>query len=768
MSSDSSFNHSSDSHLNESDLSVLRAIIGFWFPNKSFQDFWFSSEYDSHIKVRYTAIWKKVCILSVDSMIGIVGDIKASTDAKDIYLAIIICLDQFTRNLIRTEDRSLYAETDTKCIEFVKRMSVRYPLDSFGINQRIFVLLPYRHQRKTSLLDFVMMEIRKMENEIASIASDAKDGHITTNIVNRFKLATIKDYSKVTDTIVHYKNDVGDTKDSRGFCSTHLMKNDDIYTICSGIKMIDDSDDMKSAVFAEVRKALDHVLDDKCLKDYSFNPVDLNSDIVRKTPVYIATRDFLTKNSIVNVCVSLSGGVDSMVISYILHHLKLDGFVKNFCAVHVDYGNRNVSRDEAYSVEAWCEYIGIPLITRRIEHIKRHDATILTTDAIDRSVYEAETKNIRFNLYREAMKLYGVTSVILGHHRDDLTENVLMNVLRGGDIHNLFTMKEHQILDGVPISRPLLVLPKSDIYKVAHKFEVPYLKDTTSEECFRGIVRKTILPALESIDPSVRIKINSIGESSDQWNGVINSQIIAPVIESVTDFKYGFSFPYNDSYSKMNFVAWQKLLTEIFHRRGYHMISNKNLHIFMSWTVARCSGFSRLSNDLMVFLHENTHNGANMRELVFVKAGVSSRHQSLMKTPSGADIPLEIKTELPTSPATIQFNGWSINIEPIDEAEIKRCDNIGKGHLDLKSAMNGEFHFFYRTCKHPNSHSVGTDTCSIANINYCIGHKSSDNKSFFKNFMMARYIPNVHLGIPCASCKKAKDVITYKITYRYV
>ena len=213
-------------------------------------------------------------------------------------------------------------------------------------------------------------------------------------------------------------------------------------------------------------------------------------------------------------------------------------------------------------VSNWCSYLNIPFITRQIEHIKRYSE-------IDRELYESETKNIRFNLYRHAMKLYNVTAIMLGHHRDDLSENVLMNVFRGGNILDLFTMKPYQIIDNVPISRPLLNLPKSSIYKFAHRYEIPYLKDTTPENCVRGILRKIIIPALQTLDPHVLPKINTIGISSDQWNLVINKQVIDPIIESTKVFKYGFIIPFKMSYIDMNMVAWQKVLSNIFHLERY-------------------------------------------------------------------------------------------------------------------------------------------------------------------------------------------------------
>ncbi|VBB18690.1 putative tRNA(Ile)lysidine synthase [Yasminevirus sp. GU-2018] len=755
----------------------LDRIHRFWFPptDDEFKDYWFSSEHDSYIKANFYKTWSHLSSLTSDDLIKIVDETPESHDKKQMFLGIVVCLDQFTRNLIRTDDRSLYAKTDDLCMSFVQRSIIWsrfksdiksdvetdikseassdfghhsvFPITDFNIRTRIFVLLPYRHQRKTPLLDFVMLEIQHMDSEIKDMQSKGVATRTPENILNRFKLATIKDYSKVTDTIIHYTNT--DLKNDQ----THLLPTS------AGVS----ADDTK-----KIRKMLSHVLDDVCLA-YSLLPVKRYNERVKMTSLYIETLSFVHRHSIKNVCISLSGGVDSMALSYILCHLRADAHITKLCAVHLDYGNRQVSRDEAVTVEAWCAFMGIPLITRRIEHIKRHDTTILT-DLVDRNIYETETKNMRFNLYKQAMKLYGVTSVMLGHHNDDLSENVLMNVLRGGDILNLFTMKEHQVIDGVPISRPMLKLQKSKIYDVAHAHEVPYVKDTTPGDCFRGTVRKTVLPALEKIDPAVRLKINTIGNSSDQWNNVVNASVIHPVVASAKKFKFGIMFEFIDSYKKMTLIAWQKVLSEIFHSKGVRMITNRNLMLFMKW-IDNHPGFIRFSNDHMGAIYTETHpTKQGTSYMIFVRNGIASHNQELDVDKSGRIIPIRSICDSIHNLTEIVFNGWTIRKEYVTTLTggyndvVKRRDF--ERQLELTELMDGKFSYLYRTCEH-KKHSARDDSPTVANITYSMGAKESDNKRFFKGHALKRYTPFVHFGVQCTQCRSENKCIVYRITYSY-
>lgn len=696
---------------------ALMSVLKFWFPNKEFQEFWFSQSVDARIRIEYFDLWKYLKELTVEELNTL---ITGSITPVKTYLAIVICLDQFTRNLNRTSDRSQYEKTDTLCFELIKKMHDTFKTDDFPINERIFILLPFRHQRKTHLLDHVMYKIQVMETEVRdrlNTVADVTDEElkIMNNIVRRFKIATIKDYSKVTDTIKHYVNDV--------LHETHLLENPAL---------------------------LQEALDDTCIK-YGFDPIAKYDASLSNTDLYKEVKKFVVDNKISNVCISLSGGVDSMALSYILVHLHAQGTVRSLCAVHVDYGNREVSRTEAMCVESWCKYFNIPLITRRIEHIKRDGATILT-DAVDRALYEQETKNIRFNLYREAMRLYGSQSVMLGHHSDDLAENVLMNLLRGGDILNLFTMKQHQTIDGVPISRPMLGVSKDDIYSIAHIYRIPYLKDTTPEDCMRGKVRKTVFPALESVDSEIRKKINSSGMNSEGWKNVVEVMIIQPIISSVRRYKFGIVLPYNESYDKLNFTAWQKVLADMFHGNGVRMISNNNLKTFINW-LSRKNGFMRLSNGYMASF--NTEN--NKTCLVFVVMGMATQIQEI----SSID---PIKFVIPDSGVLCcTANGWTIDITRVECVDV--VDNDFSDKISTENLLNGMFSFCYKTCEHSKC-CAKDDTDTNGNITYALGPKESSNKRFFRGNAMAKYIPMIHLGYPCTDCKP-KPVV-YKIKYSYL
>lgn len=579
-------------------------VLDFWFPDESFQDFWFSNTTDHYIRLTFGNLLKD----------AEEGKLNHWMDKPESKLALIIVFDQFSRNIYRKED---FRKNDTECFKIAMELIVSGSVDTYPINRRIFVYLPLRHQHKTPYLDLVMSHVDKwMQSGITSNEE---------NILRRFRNATLRDYGKVTDTI----------------------------------KIIEDETELFSNI--------GYVLDDKCL-EYSEIGTGLQSvksshvhSAIVNTSTYKTTKEFIHSNFGENavICISLSGGVDSMWISLILKAMEKEECLSKVVSVHVDYANRKESNDEANFVINWSRFLGIPICYRRIEHMRRKDK------GIDTKLYESETKKIRFGLYKYVMNKYGVTGVILGHHGDDTDENVMMNILRGNDIHKLNGMKSIQNIDGVNICRPLLPHPKSDIYECAHRFQVPYLKDTTSEECYRGFVRKTLLPAIRIQDPVATHNIKLAGQRSDEWGSVIDKLILSPMINSVVHYKHGLTMPYNSGHSGLPKVFWSSYFSTIFHSRGCRMCSSSNLDTFMTWFNRSCNGMCRMSNGFMCCKHND--------ELIFI-------NYDLIDKVNKNDYTINIGD-------AFEINDWKITVSNANNDD--RCSQVT--HVDV---LNGHYCFY--------------------------------------------------------------------------
>jgi tRNA(Ile)-lysidine synthetase-like protein len=184
----------------------------------------------------------------------------------------------------------------------------------------------------------------------------------------------------------------------------------------------------------------------------------------------------------VNV-LSLSGGVDSMVCSKICGPFR--------CAVFINYMNRpNSIEDEEFVIE-WCRKINLNLYIRRIDEIKRKDCMTFGL----REVYETYTKNVRFACYKK-IRLDENESIVMGHNKDDVIENIFTNIAKKQSYENLHGMNTTSIVGGIKFHRPMMHLRKDDIYDIADKLDIQHLSCSTPIWSQRGKIRNTVLPAI--------------------------------------------------------------------------------------------------------------------------------------------------------------------------------------------------------------------------------------------------------------------------------
>lgn len=611
----------------------IDSILSFWFPSTEYQEFWFDGSVDGIIRDDFYDL-----LLQAET--GHLEDWKKSPNGK---LALIILIDQFSRNIYRNSN---FRKNDHLILPFVLQMIENDDDMTYPFYQRIFIWLPLRHTHQTKYLNTVLERLNS-----CMIKGDS--------LMERFKMATLRDFTKAIDTIQIFSN----------YC--------DEYSIpCYEEGIIDKDCEMYRDV--QSRESL----------------LELNTK-VEKYPIYKTILTWINDTNYKNICVSLSGGVDSMVLLWIFLQLQLRGIISTLIAVHVDYGNRDVSMREADFVKRWCEFLHIPLLMRRIDHMRRHDN-------IDRMFYESETKNIRFALYRYAIDNYHIEATCLGHHNDDLAENIIMNCLKGSDILDLNGMDTVSIQHNVNICRPMLANQKNDIYNVSRMFGIPYMCDTTPENCFRGVLRNKIISSIREFDEGMLKNIVSIGKQSNEWKQVVHMNIINPIIRSIKKYKLGFSIeiPHNE----FPFSFWMTIFIKMFHSQEIKMMSHKNVRQFMTWNKKR-NGKIQLSNGYDVQFYNDKlyfYNRSDFRKI--------------------NNTVIEIKNDN----NEINIIGWKIIITKVNNLKL-----INK--ITLEEILNG--HFVYTE---PINDSVKITTV--------LEKRDSTRKLFTRLQGVCKYIPKVTGG----------------------
>ena len=181
-------------------------------------------------------------------------------------------------------------------------------------------------------------------------------------------------------------------------------------------------------------------------------------------------------------------------------------------------------------------------------------------------------------MYQSVIASSKCTGVFVGHHKDDIIENIFTNSMKGGNLMDLEVTKKINCIHCVNIFRPLLDFNKEPIYKLAHTYNIPYFLDTTPKWSRRGKMRNEIFPLFDSVfSQSWRVKLKDLGNQSNEWGNFINNYIIEPWFNTVEIGTYGFIMEFKD-YPK---IIYTNVILKVMHHMHKHMLKNGSIDKIM-------------------------------------------------------------------------------------------------------------------------------------------------------------------------------------------
>lgn len=207
----------------------------------------------------------------------------------------------------------------------------------------------------------------------------------------------------------------------------------------------------------------------------------------RKVRRYIEKRQLLDDDA--KVLVALSGGADSVALLRILTRL---GY--HCTAAHCNFHLRGEEslRDEKFA-RALCSGLGIGLTVAQFD-----TATYAKEKKIS---IEMAARELRYSFFEETAVAEGATAIAVAHHRDDVAETILLNLIRGTGIRGLHGI---QPKNG-NIIRPMLCLDRAEITAYLESIGQEYVTDSSNlaTDYTRNKIRLEILPLLRTINPSI-------------------------------------------------------------------------------------------------------------------------------------------------------------------------------------------------------------------------------------------------------------------------
>lgn len=203
--------------------------------------------------------------------------------------------------------------------------------------------------------------------------------------------------------------------------------------------------------------------------------------------------NFVKKNNLFNnsdyLLIAASGGVDSMVLCYLMHYAKIP-----FAIAHCNYKLRPQSADldEALVAQTANNY-QVPFYS------KQFNTQLLA--AQQHSSIQLLARNLRYEFFNDLIKKHYFTYVATAHHKNDVMETMLYNLCKGTGLAGLHGIK----VKNKQIIRPLLFATRQQIQTFADKNNISFRQDESNfeDKYARNKIRLQVVPPLQQINPAV-------------------------------------------------------------------------------------------------------------------------------------------------------------------------------------------------------------------------------------------------------------------------
>jgi tRNA(Ile)-lysidine synthase len=217
--------------------------------------------------------------------------------------------------------------------------------------------------------------------------------------------------------------------------------------------------------------------------------------------------NFIAENKLIrhgeNVLLTVSGGIDSMVMANLFLHLPYKTGI-----AHCNFSLRGEESDgDENLVRAFAEKNGIPFFSVRFDtknYAKDNGISV-----------QMSARELRYSWFEEIRKSNNYDFIAVAHNLNDKIETLLINLTRGTGLTGLSGIK--------PVSdriiRPLLFATRESIASYCMEHAIAYREDKSNADTkyIRNKIRHLVIPVLKEINPSIE---NTLSETAERFAGI--------------------------------------------------------------------------------------------------------------------------------------------------------------------------------------------------------------------------------------------------------
>lgn len=276
------------------------------------------------------------------------------------------------------------------------------------------------------------------------------------------------------------------------------------------------------------------------------------------------------------VLVTVSGGLDSMVLLVLCQRLKLDVSV-----AHCNFHLRGEESDgDAAFVSDYC-------VTHQITYYQKgFDITAYAKNV--KTSTQIAARELRYAWFQELAAAEGFDYILTAHHLNDDLETFLINLSRGTGLKGLTGIPE---ING-KIVRPLLKFSRKRIHDYAVEEGLQWREDSSNstDNYLRNHLRHHAIPNLQDAQPNILrglLHTQHHLQQSDALLNVYTQELRERFVKNLSDGSFSIDLKLLKEHSEpravlyqllsvYNFTAWSDIYDLINAQPGKHVFSHSH------------------------------------------------------------------------------------------------------------------------------------------------------------------------------------------------